>query len=110
MVDNNLNLELEERKSYLPGPKPLTHALAEKALDLLQLSLSHEQKKSLIQYMRDSYSKNSCLVLYSAPGTVSKNFLDNIGIDLGKKELVINEKASVFFTQNYVVKPKLVLV
>ena len=77
-----------------------------KVFELLQIE-DEEKQENVVRYIEDSITLQECCVLYAANDNCRK-FLQNNGIDIGRKELIITNKY-VKYSTDYLHFPKLVL-
>ena len=75
--------------------------LIQKAIHLLGLSsLDKKRKEKITKFIKETYSTCHCVVLCQKIGN-NRTFFENLGVDIGKKEVMISESQSLFYTENY---------
>ena len=107
---------------------PLKESTMKKALDLMfDTYIYEEQKKEFFKLMESKYKKAGCVVLYSIPTFEGLDWLgrgisepkalkkvprkfsllcQKFGLDPKRREVVINEKQDILFSEDYTYPPR----
>lgn len=100
-INSTINASSRNGYSYKRTPGQLDAHLIQKAIKLLGLdSLDKKSKEKISEFIKETYSTCHCVVLCQKIGN-GRTFFKNLGVDIGKKEIVIVESLKLFYTENY---------